>query len=421
MARVHTAFVGCKVSQADADAAQAALCGAGHQPAAPDEADLAVLVTCCVTAEAERKSRQLAHRLAAGGRPVIVTGCAAAYRPEQFAAPGLVVAAREELAAAAVALAPKGSRGQPGAGERAEGRTGTHAAFSSAERRRTRLTLKVQDGCSSACSYCAVRLARGPLWSLPLGEARRAAQAGIAGGCGEIVLSGINVGLYQDGDGATLADLVTALAALPGLGRLRLSSVEPQHLGPSLLAALAHPRVARHVHAPLQSADDEVLAAMRRPYTFAEYLERLDAARAAMGEIMVSTDIMVGFPTEDEAAFARTLAALGSGRFGRVHLFPYSRRPGTAVAALRPLPPDLVRARRAAALRAAEAARAAAARAEVGSVAEVLVEDRADGHWRGYTSRYTRCYVGAAALEPGALVEVTVEETYRDGVRGSLA
>ena len=423
MAGVHAAFVGCKVSQADAAAALAALCDAGHRPAPAAAADLALVVTCCVTAEAERKSRQLARRLASGGRPVIVTGCAATYRPAQFAVPGVVVAARDELAAVAGRLAKRPGVNEAAetaraAADRPDARSGRPRVGHS--RPRTRLTLKVQDGCSGACSYCAVRLARGPLWSLPLHDAASAARAGIAGGCGEIVLSGVNIGLYRDAGGAGLAGLVASLVALPGLRRLRLSSIEPQHLRAPLLAALAQPLVARHLHVPLQSADDGVLAAMRRPYTFGEYLATLDAARAAMGEIMVSTDVIVGFPSEDEAAFERTLDALRGGRFGRVHVFPYSRRPGTAAASVPPLPPGIVKARRAAALAAAEAAHAAAARAEIGTAAEVLVEDRVDGHWCGYTSRYTRCYIGDGAVEPGTLVTVAVEGLFRNGVRGAL-
>jgi threonylcarbamoyladenosine tRNA methylthiotransferase MtaB len=423
MARVYGAFVGCKVSAADAEQAMASLAAAGHvRSAQVGEADVAVVVTCAVTAEAERKSRRLVHRLAAGGRPVVVTGCAAVYRPQQFVAPGVSVAARSDvLEAVRVAAGEAPPPGAAAAGARELGRG------------RTRLTLKVQDGCAGACTYCAVRLARGPLWSLPIEQAVRAAREGLAAGCGEVVVSGINVGLYQDGAGEAqgrvarsddgLARLIEALCELPDLQRLRLSSVEPLHLQAPLLRALAHPKVARHLHVPLQSADDGVLAAMGRPYDFVEYRARLAAARRALGnDLVVTTDVIVGFPTEDERAFARTLAAIEpeAGLFGRVHVFPFSSRPGTAAAELAPLPAGVVRQRRAAALSAAAAARRAAARAELGGEAEVLVEDCVAGLWRGYTSRYTRCYIEGNA-QAGRLVRVAVQALFRDGVRGVVA
>ena len=432
--RVHTVSVGCKVSRADAEGAERSLHAAGYESAdGVHDADLAVILTCCVTAEAERKSRRLARRLSAAGLPVVVSGCAAVYRPEQFAAPRVAAVPRDRLCAAAAGLvAPPTPSAQAAAPARtaacgrpgvADGRADTSRRRSRAPGRRpgarTRLTLKVQDGCTGECSYCAVRLARGPLWSLPIEEALRAARDGLADGCGEVVLSGINLGLYQDAGGATLADLVIALTALPDLGRLRLSSIEPLHLRGRLLQALSHPRVARHLHVPLQSADDTVLADMRRPYDLAEYLARLDEAEAAMGPIMVSTDLIVGFPSEDEAAFDRSLRLVEAGRFGRVHVFPYSPRPGTEAAALPTLAPQEVARRRAAALAAATAARAAAAQTEVGTVAHVLVEDRADGYPRGYTSRYTRCYVRGEAAT-GTLVAVSVQEPFKDGVRGVL-
>jgi len=429
MARVYTAVVGCKVSQADADALGVALAEVGHARAdVAAGSDVALVVTCCVTAEAERKSRQLVNRLAAGGRPVVVTGCAAAYRPEQFAAPGALVVARFDVAGAvrhvaaggggAVAAAGRDVAGSGGGGE--AGAAG--GAVAAPKRPRTRFTLKAQDGCSCACAYCAVRLARGPLWSLPVGQAVEAARVGLAAGCGEIVLSGINLGLYLDPDGADLAALVGALVELPQLQRLRLSSIEPVHLREPLLRVLAHPKVARHLHVPLQSADDAVLAAMRRPYDFAEYGRRLGRVRDVLGDVMISTDVIVGFPVESEHAFGRTLAAIdpAAGLFGRVHVFPYSRRPGTAAAGLPALPPPEIRRRRAAALEAAAAARRAAAAAEVGTQVDVLVEERVGGLWRGYTSKYTRCSFSGDA-RPGTLARVAVQAIYEDGVRGVVA
>ena len=250
--------------------------------------------------------------------------------------------------------------------------------------------LKVQDGCAGACTYCVVRLVRGAPRSVSLDDALAAARAGIAGGCGEVVLSGIDLGAWRDGD-ARLPELVAAVAKLDGLRRVRLSSVEPRHVDAALLEPAAHPRVARHLHVPLQSADDGVLRDMRRPY----YVRAVSAAPsracgAVPGGATLSTDVIVGYPTEDEAAFARTLEALESGLFGRAHVFAYSARPGTAAAELPPLPAAVVKERMRRALAAAEAAALAARRAALGREAEVLVEERRDGLWKGYSSEYVR-------------------------------
>ncbi len=426
MTNVYAAFVGCKVSQADSEAALAALVAAGHTPVADrDQADLCLVLSCCVTAEAERKSRQLARRLAGEGRRVVVGGCAAALRPEQFAGEGI-----EALGGRAWAdlAAPE------------EGRTGgddaiTHAggrAAAAGRGPRTRLTLKVQDGCDQVCTYCTVRLARGPLCSRPLEDVVAAARAGLAAGCGEVVLSGINLGSYRDpGSGAGLPELVECLTALDELVRLRLSSLEPLHVGPSLIAALDHAKVARHLHVPLQSADDGVLAAMRRPYTFAEYLAAVAQLRRRLPGFLLSTDVIVGFPAEDEAAFARTLAAIadpapaalagpGGGLFGRVHLFAYSPRPGTAAADLERLPAGLVKTRMRAALPAAQSAARAAHRAALGRPAEVLVEEYRDGLWRGYSSTYVRYYLQGDAHR-GRLVRAVATTEHRDGLKGLIA
>ena len=408
MTRVASTFVGCKVSQADGEEALAELAAAGLRPVrARDGADVVVVHTCCVTAAAERKSRRLVRRVAGDGKRVIVAGCAAALRPEQFDGPGVEVVARPDWAAVAAASAAPCSPLQDVA-----------PLAAARPPARTRFVLKVQDGCSGSCSYCVVRLVRGRPRSTSLQDALAAARVGLARGCGEIVLSGIDLGAWRDG-GRRLPDLVLALADLPGLARLRLSSLEPRHLDERLLEALAHPRVARHLHVPLQSADDAVLAAMRRPTTFAQYSSATARMQARLGDCMLSTDVIVGFPAEDDAAFRRTLAALESGLFGRVHVFAYSPRPGTAAAELPPLPAALVKERMGRALAAAAAAARSARRAALGRVAEVLVEERREGLWRGYSSEYIRYYLEGAA-NPGTLIRTVAHEEYEDGVKGRI-
>lgn len=425
MTRVAAAFVGCKVSQADSDEALARLCASGLDPAARDDADVVIVHTCCVTAEAERKSRQVARREARAGRRVVVAGCAAALHPEQFLEPGLELLGGRSWDEVAEGYGVARAQATPAEGGRRVAGTRVPGA-------RTRAVVKVQDGCAGSCTYCAVRLARGRPRSRPLAETLAAVDAAIRGGSGEVVLSGIDLGAWRDGD-LRLADLVAAITAnatfaggsspgdadVPGPARLRLSSIEPRDVDERLVAALAHERVARHLHVPLQSADDEVLTAMGRPYTYAEFEARVMLARRSLGRVMVSTDVIVGFPTEDEAAFARTLAAIDGGGFGRVHVFAFSPRPGTEAAALPPLPPDAIKARKARALAAAEAAARRARLDAVGRRAHVLIEDRHDGLSRGYSSEYIRYYVSGEARR-GQLVGAVADAEHGDGVRGRI-
>jgi threonylcarbamoyladenosine tRNA methylthiotransferase MtaB len=332
--RVASVFVGCKVSQADAGEALADLQARGAEVASSrEDADLVVVHTCCVTAEAERKSRRLVRRLARSGQRVVAAGCAATLHPGQFEAAGVEVLGDRRWDQ----LLPGPDGGGLAATPSAAGAAG-RAPAPVPGGGRTRRVLKVQDGCGGECSYCVVRLVRGSPRSTLRAAVLDAARRGIDEGCGEVVLSGIDLGAWRDGD-LRLPDLVAAVAELPGLAQLRLSSLESRHLDARLVALLDHPRVARHLHVPLQSADDDVLAAMRRPYTFAEFECRLAGVRDRLGDLMVSTDVIVGFPGESEAAFGRTLAALESGLFGRVHVFAYSARPGTVAAEQPPCPP----------------------------------------------------------------------------------
>jgi threonylcarbamoyladenosine tRNA methylthiotransferase MtaB len=434
--RVHAAFTGCKVSQADSEAVLERLATRGCRAVGdPAEADVQVVLTCAVTGEAERSSRQLARRLAAHGRPVVVAGCAAALRPEQFAGAGVALAladagraagveavARRVLEAGGEPWATFVGAGDPTAAPAGDDRPSPMAARGIAAGGRTRFTLKVQDGCAGRCSYCAVRLVRGHPWSLAADSAVERARAAVAAGCGEIVLSGIDVGAYRDPAGGGLAALVGRLTRLPGLARLRLSSIEPRHLTAELIEALADPLVARHLHVPLQSADDGVLAAMGRPYTWRQYQEIVAGARRRLPGLALSTDLIVGFPTEDDTAFARSLSAIGpgAGLFGRVHVFSYSPRAGTQAAALAPAPAATVKARARLAREAAAAARSAAAAASLNAPARVLLEEYRDGVWRGYSSTYVRYYLKGAGAR-GRMVGAVAEALYRDGVKGRLA
>ena len=411
-------FLGCKVSQADAMAARRALLEAGHREAPEEQASLHVINTCCITSEAESKSRQSARRSLRQAEQVYVSGCAVNLDPCQFAQIDErvrpFVGTSDEVAGELAGLGPDTAcadldhRARPGA------RPEALAAGS-----RTRGFIKVQDGCDGHCAYCIIPTVRGSARSRPASAVLREAAQRVAGGQPEMVLTGISVGDYRDPEqGLELGELMMAVAAVPGVQRVRLSSVEVIHVKDSLLTALAtEPKVCPHLHVPMQSGDDGVLAGMGRHYTSAEYLEQIAQLRAAAPRVNLTTDVIVGFPTEDKAAFERTLSAVDAAGITRVHVFSYSPRPGTVAEALGDRVAPAEKKRRSAALRARSEVRSRHHRtAKLGGGETVLIDKVAERQCSGYTADYTRCYLPAGAGPRGGLVGVRCRELQADGI-----
>ena len=272
---------------------------------------------------------------------------------------------------------------------------------------RVRAFVKIQDGCSFSCAFCVIPLVRGATRSRSadavLGEIRRR----VAQGHREIVLTGVNLGCFRDRSaGMTLAGLIRAAGAIEGVERLRLSSIEINHVDDELVAALHEtPVVGPHLHVPLQSGDDAVLRAMARRYTVETYLRKLEP----LADFNLTADVIVGFPAEDDAAFERTLETVRAARLTKVHVFPYSPRPGTRTAADDPVPPE-VKKERSARLRALSD-RACRARwaAKVGREDVVLV----DRPGRGYGADYSPWLVDAPV---GELVPVRGGAVVEEGI-----
>lgn len=364
--RVRVAFrtLGCKVNQVESEAAAAALIGAGAEIVPEDAAQVVVINTCTVTGEADAKARKVVrHALRLPTAPiVVVTGCLAAIDADGLRAldPRVVVEPDKLVLAARIA-------GLLGLGEPAPVRPGGGVL-------RTRAMLKVEDGCDAFCTYCIVPYARGVPRATPLADVVAEAERLVAAGVAEIVLTGVNIGRYRDGD-VDFAALVRGVAA-SGVARLRISSIEPLDLDDRLLGALAAtPALQPHLHVPLQSGSDRVLAAMARTYTTAQYAERIEAARAALPGLAVTTDVLAGFPGETTEEAAETRAFCERVGFTKLHVFRYSARAGTPAAAMPDQVPPEERARRAEALRAVgERLRAAYVASRLGGRADVLVE-----------------------------------------------
>lgn len=388
MATFSVTFLGCKVSHVDAHAVRERLLADGHTERA-GAADVAVVNTCCVTHEAVSKSRKAASRLARTHGRVYVTGCGANLSGDAFAGlpPNvLVVPKRSEELPAAIA----GDVGAIG------------CVQADARLDRVRAFVKVQDGCSFSCSFCVIPLVRGASRSRPAGAVLAEVGRRVAQGHKEVVLSGINLGCYRDRAARyDLPRLVREVGATPGLARLRLSSIEVNHLDEELIAALREtPTASRHLHVPLQSGDDGVLRAMSRRYRAETYLRRV----ALAPDFNLTTDVIVGFPAEDERAFRNTLAVVRAAAITKVHVFPYSPRPGTRTAAADPVP-KAVKRERSARLRALSRKQTLRRwRAKVGEPDVVLVDRPGLGYGDDYSPWLVDAPVGELVTVRGAAV-----------------
>jgi threonylcarbamoyladenosine tRNA methylthiotransferase MtaB len=414
-------FLGCKVSQADAMLARQALLAAGHTETSEPEAELHVINTCCITSEAEAKSRQSVRRSLKHAREVYVAGCATNLDAAQFGSidervTPFVGTADDVAAAMGAKLGAVGGC--------ADTEHDVLARQPLAPGARTRGFVKVQDGCDGDCAYCIIPTVRGRARSRHASAVLEEVRRRVRQGQPEMVMTGISVGDYRDPEnGLELGELMVAVARVPGVERVRLSSVEVIHVRDTLLEALAgEPKVCPHLHVPMQSGDDAVLAAMGRHYTADEYLARIDAVRRTAPGVNVTTDVIVGFPTEDEAAFQRTLDAVDAAGITRVHTFSYSPRPGTVAAELGDRVAPQVKKQRSQILRGHSEVRSRHHRAgKLGRRQHVLVDKVAEKQCSGYTADYTRCYLPAGVASRGEVVEVVCQELYADGIACRVA
>lgn len=340
-----------------------------------DLGDTVIVNTCAVTAEAERQARQ-AIRRARREHPtarIIVTGCAATLAPQRYAAlpeVDLVLDNAAKLRPESYVL-----DGSSPALPQSSSFPRDEAARSPG---RARAYLQVQQGCDHRCTFCIIPYARGPSRSLPLDGIIDNARDLVAGGAGEIVLTGVDLTAYgADLFGRpTLGRMVRdLLAAVPGLRRLRLSSLDPGEIDEDLWHLIAtESRLLPHLHLSLQSGDDLILKRMKRRHNRAQALETAQRARTLRPEIMLGADLIAGFPTESEAMFHNSLDLIAECGLVFVHVFPYSKRPGTPAARMPQLAPEIVHDRAARLRAAASAALAVELKRRIGRVENVLIE-----------------------------------------------
>jgi threonylcarbamoyladenosine tRNA methylthiotransferase MtaB len=411
-------FLGCKLNQAENQELARKLEAAGYTIVGPEEkADIYVLNTCSVTLTADRKSRHLL-RLARRRNPaarLIAIGCYADHAPKELAGIDgveLVLGNDKKMALPQLLGSASTPKKSPGVVEK-----GRHGG-------RTRAFLKIQEGCKNFCAYCIVPYVRHKEASVPADNIIGSIKGFLAGGCREIVLTGTEIGAYNY-NGMNLEGLIKRVLAetadVPDAPRIRISSLQPRHITPGLVALWNDPRLCPHFHLSLQSGSDAVLTRMKRKYTTADYRRAVGLLRAAVPDVAVTTDVIVGFPGETDAEFTETLDFCKEMQFARIHVFPFSPRPGTAAALMLEQVVDSVKKERSDLMLAlAKESAMQFHKGFLGKTMDALWEKQLNNIWSGYTGNYIKVYTKRGGDLTNRLEPVKLVKLYRDGMGGEL-
>ena len=410
--------LGCKVNDVESGSIIRGLEELGYEVSREMErADLYVINTCAVTAEAERKSRQTVRK-AAKCNPqakILVCGCASEKNPSSFLENGHTVYALTgaQRKNKVLEIVREGMDGQPlGAMMETEK---NYEEMQIPHCLKTRNFVKIQDGCNRFCSYCIIPYLRGRSRSRSL---ESAAIEILQSTAQETVVTGIDISEYKDEQGRDLADLM--LAVKDADTRIRLGSIEVSLINERFLSALKQlKRFAPQFHLSLQSGSDAVLKSMNRKYTRAEYLEKCRMIYESFPNAAITTDIIVGFPTETEADFEDSLRIIEEAGFSQIHAFPYSPREGTnAYKKYKELPAALKKERVERILKKGAEQKRAYLQKFIGAELEIVPEHCIDGFTEGYSENYIRLYVeGEMGKDP---TRVRVESLFKDGLKAVL-
>jgi threonylcarbamoyladenosine tRNA methylthiotransferase MtaB len=422
MAKISFCTFGCKVNQYETERAAEQARLAGHQVVPWGEpADVQIVHTCSITANAVRDGRAAlrgALKRRRDGGLVLATGCAARTDASSLV-PSPDVTVIEDLMEAV-----------SGCGDAAvppvEESRGDCLSCPSQRQARTRALVKIQDGCRFRCAFCIVPQARPVESSRPVRDVVEEVRAYVALGHREVVLTGVRITGYrpENAGRSGLEELIRRLGEVPGLARVRLTSLYPSEVREGLLRAMAEsPNACPHLHLALQSGDDGILRRMRRAYTSARFLEVVEQARAILPGVAITTDVIAGFPGETEEAFENTAAVMRRAAFSRAHVFTFSPRPGTAAAVMDgQVPRHVARERTRRLIQIAAETGRAYRQGLVGSIQRVIVEQqRAPGILTGLTDSYVEVEFPAQDVLPGQEVKVSVTGVTEDGLTGVLA
>ncbi len=423
--RVAFFTLGCKVNQYETEvlagrfAAEGFDVVSGHRPGC----DVYVVASCTVTAEGDRKTRQMVRRFKREnpGAVVVLTGCYPQAFPEEAAAlmeADLVTGVRERAALPSLVKTYLDRRERLVAIRPHEKGEAFEACSAADFGVRTRAFLKIQDGCDNWCTYCIIPKARGPVRSKEPQALREELSAIAAAGYREVVLTGINLSNYGREWGLHLSDAVRIAAETPGILRVRLGSIEPDLMTPEEIEKLAAlgDAFCPQFHLSLQSGCDATLARMNRHYDTAGYRAVAEAVRREFADASLTTDMMVGFPGETEEEHRCSMEFAREMGFQKIHVFAYSRRPGTRADAMPGQVPQEVKHRRSCELIAlGEELRRAALTGMTGRRRNVLFEERGAAGLTGYTPNFTPVTVFDPAVRPGELREVLLTGLTEDG------
>ncbi len=409
--------LGCKVNQYEAECIASMLKDAGHEVVETFvPADAYILSTCAVTNEAERKSRQMVTKLLKlnPNAKIIVCGCASQHNSKQFI----------EKPNVNIVLGTSGKQWivnlLDSKGDYTMEPTTDYETFGKPTVHRTRAFVKIEDGCDNYCSYCLIPYIRGHVRSRPLEEIVVEC-FNLAHKTKEIVLTGINLSAWGKDLNLTLSDLLSSLSNLPT--RIRLSSMEMNIVDKTLLNVMEKmPNLCEHFHLSVQSACNKTLKDMNRRYTIEEYMTIVEKLRHIYPTCAITTDLIVGYPTETEEDFKQTLQNVKKIGFADMHLFPYSRRDGTVASRLPMLDSAVVKDRVERITKLRDEMKTEYLQKQRGLTYEVLLEEQVDGLWVGHARNFVKTYIDCTNVnvQPNDIVLARVGDVYKDGVRGDF-
>ena len=418
--RVALYTLGCKLNQAETEALSSHLSRVGFQLVSPDDgADVCIANTCTVTHIADRKSRHWL-RLARRRNPralIIATGCYAQRSSHDLDQLADLVVANEEKEHLPTIIQTLSLE------ERGLGEGGAEQCQMLGAATRVRSLIKIQDGCQSPCTYCIVPEVRPREYSLPASQIIDDVKQKVSLGYREVILTGTKVGAYRDGS-IDLRDLVRRILAGTDIERLRLSSLQPSEISCQFLALWQDHRLCRHFHLALQSGSETVLRRMRRSYSLEQYQTTADSIKQMMPDAAITTDIMVGFPAESDEEFEQSYSFCQQAGFANIHVFPFSRRPGTAAAGMPDQVKDKVKQERnRRMLELSQISRERFCEQFLGQTMSVLWEKETgpgSGIYSGLTANYIRAFTHSEKPLSNEITPVRLLEFHNHGIWGKV-
>ncbi len=414
MEKVCFLTLGCKVNKYESDCMANILKENGYLVTSNfEKADIYVVNTCAVTNEGEKKSRQIFHKIKElnPNAKIIVCGCASEHNLKQFEDKGAFGGIGNVNKETILSVIQNG-------GFIKFDQEKNYEKLSNPYISSTRAYIKVQDGCDRFCSYCIIPYLRGRSRSRDLESIVKEAKI-LSETSKEIVLVGIDISDYRVNGESALGKLIYSLKDLPS--RIRLGSFEANIITKDLLDLLIQvPNFAPHFHLSLQSGDTSVLKAMNRKYTAEEFLEKCKLIKSYFPDANITTDIIVGFPTETEKEFENTVRFAKTVGFGKIHVFPYSVRTGTVASKMKDLPLFVKKERVAKLTKVSDELEIAFNQSMLGKTKKVLFEDEEDGFMVGFTDNYIKVYTDRSKVKSGDLIDVKLTELFKLGIKGEV-